>query len=279
MKNITFLSKDEVRKQAPLVFAEGPTRSVSSHYTFANTETVLDDLAKFGWLPTGADQRKARKGVESTFSPHMVKFANPDIVVEGEDGDLTFPQIVLKNRHDGLGSFQFMAGMFRLVCGNGLVIATANFGQIKIAHKGYSFEELRGLVSKRVESLPEVIGTMNQMKERQLTGAEKHNLALDALLLRSGIKPGSDLASEFKPEAGMIAEVLKPIRKEDKGNDLWNVFNTVQEKTVKGGFNLGKRKVKGITSFEKDLQLNQELFESALRFIQPEEAQYELVEA
>jgi len=274
--NITFLSKDQVRQAAPLVFADKPTREVSGAYTFASTETVMDDLAKFGWLPTGASQRTGRKGVESKFSPHMVKFANPDIVVEGEDG-LTFPQIVLKNRHDGLGTFQFMAGMFRLVCGNGLVIATANFGQIKIAHKGYSFEELRGLVSKRVESLPEVIGTMNQMKERQLTGAEKHNLALDALLLRSGIKPGSDLAGEFKPEVGMISEILKPVRKEDKGNDLWNVFNTVQEKAIKGGFNLNNRKVKGISSFEKDLQLNQELFESAVRFLEP--AEYELVEA
>lgn len=276
MKTQSFLTKDDIRRAAPVAFAEAPTREVSSQYVFANTETVIDDLAKFGWLPTSASQRTARKGVESRFSPHMVKFANPDIVVEGQDG-LSWPEIILKNRHDGLGSFQFMAGMFRLVCSNGLVIATANFGSVKIAHKGYSFDELREIVGKRVESLPQVIGTMNQMKERQLTGAEKHRLALDAILLRSGINPTSNGADEFKPEAGMIKSILTPLRKEDKSDDLWSVFNTVQEKAIKGGFQLGGRRVKGITSFEKDLNLNQALFDRALSYIEPAEA--ELVEA
>jgi len=276
MKTQSFITKDDIRKAAPVAFAEKPTRDVSSQYVFANTETVVDDLAKFGWLPTSASQSTGRKGVESKFSPHMIKFANPDIVVEGEDG-LSWPEIILKNRHDGLGSFQFMAGMFRLVCSNGLVIATANFGSVKIAHKGYSFNELREIVGKRVESLPQVIGTMNQMKERELTGAEKHRLALDAVLLRSGIKPTSKDAEGFKPEAGLIKSILTPIRKQDNSNDLWSVFNTVQEKAVKGGFQLNGRRTKGITSFEKDLQLNQALFDRALTFIEPAEA--ELVEA
>ena len=276
MKTQSFITKDDIRRAAPVAFAEKPTRDVSSQYVFANTETVVDDLAKFGWLPTSASQRTARKGVESKFSPHMIKFANPDIVVEGEDG-LSWPEIILKNRHDGLGSFQFMAGMFRLVCSNGLVIATANFGSVKIAHKGYSFNELREIVGKRVESLPQVIGTMNQMKERELTGAEKHRLALDAVLLRSGIKPTSKDAKSFKPEAGLIKSILTPVRKQDNSNDLWSVFNTVQEKAVKGGFQLNGRRTKGITSFEKDLQLNQALFDRALTFIEPAEA--ELVEA
>ena len=276
MKTQSFITKDDIRRAAPVAFAEKPTRDVSSQYVFANTETVVDDLAKFGWLPTSASQRTGRKGVESKFSPHMIKFANPDIVVEGEDG-LSWPEIILKNRHDGLGSFQFMAGMFRLVCSNGLVIATANFGSVKIAHKGYSFNELREIVGKRVESLPQVIGTMNQMKERELTGAEKHRLALDAVLLRSGIKPTSKDAEGFKPEAGLIKSILTPVRKQDNSNDLWSVFNTVQEKAVKGGFQLNGRRTKGITSFEKDLQLNQALFDRALTFIEPAEA--ELVEA
>lgn len=268
MKHLNTLTKDDLLKRAPLVLADKPTREVSSKYVFANTETVVDDLARLGWMPTDASQRSARKkDSPSRFSPHMVKFANPDIVVQGKGDDLSYPQIILHNRHDGLGSFKFMAGMFRLVCSNGLVIATSTFASVGIPHKGYTFEELREVVSKRVEAIPETVDFMNKMKEVKLTGPQKHMLALDGLLLRSGITPGSDASKDFKPEDGMIAELLKPNRKEDGGDDLWSVFNVVQEKVIKGGWN-SNRKVKPITSFEKDLALNQQLFSSALKLVE-----------
>lgn len=271
-----FITKDEIKQMAPVAFSESPTREVSAQYVMHNTETVVDDLASMGWLPTGASQRTGRKGVQTKFSPHMIKFANPDIVVEGKGGDVSYPQIILQNRHDGLGSFKFMAGMFRLVCSNGLVVATSTFASATVPHKGYTFEELREVVNKRVESIPESIEFMNKMKERELNEVEKHKLALDALLLRSGIAPASEEAEKFQYDPTVLTSILVPNRKMDKGNDLWSVFNVVQEKMVKGGWNNGRR-VKGIGSFEKDLALNKALFSSAMELVEP--ADYELVEA
>lgn len=261
------LTKDEMRAKAPIIFASEPTRKVSGQYVFANTETVLDDMATLGWNPVQVAQRTPRKDSVTTFSPHMVKFVNPDIKISGKNGDDSFPQIILQNRHDGLGAFRFMAGIYRLVCSNGLVIATAEFASVAIAHKGYSFDELRDTVRKRVEVLPEQVEIMNQMQDVNMSKAEQRKLALDSLLIRSGINPTSDDASKFEYDGATIEEILQPRRKEDEGNDLWRTFNRVQESMVKGGVKVGRRVSKSIASFEKDLDLNQKLFTRAMEYI------------
>ena len=273
---MNFLDKDQIRQLAPVALLDKPTRQVSDKYVFANTETVIDDLAGLGWRPTQASQRTSRNPESpSRFSPHMIKFANPDIVVKGKtDDNISYPQIVLINRHDGLGAFKFMAGMFRLVCSNGLVIATSTFASVAIPHKGYTFDELRNVVGERTAALPETVTFMNQMKERKLNVGERRKLALDGLLLRAGIAPTTAEALEYEKEyinGELIQSILTPARKEDTGNDLWSTFNVVQERIVKG-FEGGGRKVKSLKSFEKDLDLNTRLFESALALMPEAEA-------
>lgn len=268
---MNFLTMDQIQKVAPLVLAEQPTREVSSKYVFANTKTVVEDLAELGWLPTGAGQRSMKKSMDSpsVYSPHMVKFSNPDIYIEGRDGDMSFPQIVLTNRHDGLGSFKFMAGLFRLVCSNGLIIATQQFASYSIPHKGYTFDELRHMVQERTKALPEQLEVMNQMKQTDLNVGQKRKLAMDGILIRNGIDPTTvveDRKYDFDPQ--MIQQILTPERSSDEGDDLWSTFNVIQEKLVKGGFNVGgRRTAKSIKSFEKDLVVNRQLFASAMSLL------------
>jgi len=266
---MNFLSIDQVRQAAPVAFATQPTREVSNKYVFANTETVINDLGELGWLPTSASQRSVKRADSpSRFSPHMIKFANPDVYIEGKHGDVSFPQILLMNRHDGLGAFTFAAGLYRLVCSNGLVIATAQFASYRIPHKGYSFEELRQVVQGRVQALPEQLEVMNQMKETDLNVGQRRKLALDGLLIRNGIQPTSALAQDYEVDPQVLQEILTPVRKEDEGHDLWATYNIVQEKLIKGGFNVGvQRSAKAVKSFEKDLSINKQLFDSALSLL------------
>ena len=61
-----YLTKEQIKSTTPLVFANTPTNpDVSSKYLFVNTETIIDDLDKLGWLPVQAAQRKSKK-VEGT---------------------------------------------------------------------------------------------------------------------------------------------------------------------------------------------------------------------
>ena len=63
---------------------------------------------------------------------------------------------------------------------------------------------------------------------------------------------------------------IEPVRKEDEGNDLWSVFNVVQEKLIEGDFDYtigGKaRKAREIKNFKQDMKINKELFELALDY-------------
>lgn len=262
----SYLTKEQIKATTPLVFAETPTNpEVSDKYLFVNTETIIDDLAKLNWFPVQSAQRKARKTGGTIFSKHMVSFQNPDIKITSQDGDDAFPRILLTNSHDGMQAFKFSVGIFRLVCSNGLVVADEQFSDFKIKHKGYSFEELRNVVRQAVEDLPNRVQVMNDMKNRILTQEEKNQLALDAMLVRAGVK-----TLEYDKET--IEDILEPKRDADKGDDLWRVFNVIQEKITQGDFHAALtgakvRKVRKIKSFEKDMKVNKELFKLATAMI------------
>jgi len=268
----TYLSKDQIRELAPLVFAEAPTNpDVSNKYLFVNTETIIDDLDKLGWKPVTVAQRKSR-GTNTIFSKHMVSFQNPEIKITSKNGDDAFPRIILTNSHDGMQAFKFSVGIYRLVCSNGLVVADEEFSDFKIKHKGYTFAELRNVVTQAVEDLPNRVEVMNKMQDKILTQEEKNKLALDAMLVRAGIEPGSEKAKKFNYDDETIIDILDPKRKEDEGDDLWKVFNVIQEKITQGDFHAALtgakvRKVRKIASFEKDIKVNKELFKLATALI------------
>lgn len=261
-----YLTKEQIRNSSPLVFADAPTNpDVSDKYLFVNTETIIDDLEKLGWLPVQAAQRKSRKSGGTIFSKHMVAFQNPDIQITSKDGDDAYPRILLTNSHDGMQAFKFSVGIFRLVCSNGLVVADEQFSDFKIKHKGYTFGELRNVVKQAVEDLPNRVQVMNDMKNRILTEDEKRKLALDAMLIRAGVK-----TLDYDEET--ITDILDPKRDADKGDDLWRVFNVVQEKITQGDFHAALtgakvRKVRKIKSFEKDMKVNKELFKLATALV------------
>ena len=269
----SYLTKDQIKEQAPIVFAEAPTNpDVSKKYLFVNTEKIIDDLDKLGWKPVEVAQRKGIKKEGTIFSKHMVAFQNPDIKITSGDGDDAYPRILLTNSHDGMQAFKFSVGIFRLVCSNGLVVADEQFSDFKIKHKGYTFSELRKVVRQAVEDLPNKVQVMNDMKNRVLTQEEKNKLALDAMLIRAGIKIGSEQADAYKYDDETIIDILDPKRDADKGDDLWRVFNVVQEKITQGDFHAALtgakvRKVRKIKSFEKDIKINKELFKLATALV------------
>ena len=268
----SYMTKDQLKEVCPLAFAKEATNpKVSGKYLFVNTETIVDDLDKLGWKPVQAAQRKGR-GKSTIFSKHMVAFQNPDIMIKGENGDDSFPRIIMTNSHDGIQAFKFSVGIYRLVCSNGLVVADEEFSDFKIKHKGYTFEELRGVVNQAVEDLPNKVEVLNKMKNRVLSKKEKDTLALNAMLVRAGIKIDSPQAKKFNYDDETIEDILDPKRDEDKGDDLWRVFNVIQEKITQGEFSAALkgakvRKVRKIKSFEKELKVNKQLFQLATAVI------------
>ena len=266
------MTVDQLKQQVPFAFLDAPTRPVSDKYVHVPTSRVIDDLMSMGWQPVQAAQRRGRAGKTSIFSKHMIKFQNPNLIIKGNKGDDVFPQIILTNSHDGTQSFKFMMGLYRLVCSNGLVIADEEFASFKIRHMGYSFEDLQELITNAVEELPKKVEVINTMKNIELTDKQQKDLAFKAFLLRQGIALESEQAKEVKIADEVLENILEVQRGEDAGNDLWVTFNRVQEAITQGGFQGALqgakiRKVRKIKSFEKDLKLNQQLFDLALQYV------------
>ena len=266
----TFLTEDEVKARCPLAFATSPTNpKVSEKYVQANTATVIRDMAKLGWYPVEAKQKKARKNSSGIQSYHMVVFQNPDIKIVQSDYVEAFPRIILTNSHDGMNSFRFMVGLFRLVCSNGLIIADERLENLVIRHINYTFEDLRKLINKTLEELPEYIEITNNMRTTTLGDIAKADFALKALKVRKNLGDNDQL----NVSEDTLKDLLTPTRDADKGDDLWTVYNVLQEKLIKGGTSVeaGKnnklRKMRPVKSFVRDLSVNYRLFDLAKQYM------------
>lgn len=273
-----FLSMDDLRKACPAAFKTEPTNpDVSERYVQASTATVIEDLAKLGWYPTEAKQCRPKKGSKGIRSFHMIALQNPNVkiskVVKNSDGTSTeivdsYPRIILTNSHDGFNSFKFILGLVRLICSNGLVLCSDEFANLSIRHINYTFETLRTVVTDIVGKVPYVVNTMNDMKNTIISDDNKKELATAVVKIRKEI----DDNQRIELDEATIMDILMPVREEDKGDDLWTVFNVCQEKMIKGGFHsVGKnnksRKQRGITSIKKDIEYNQQLWNLAMNYL------------
>ena len=115
-----------------------------------------------------------------------------------------------------------------------------------------------------VERLPLTVESLNKMKQKQVEEKVAIKFAKKALTTRFT----EDQIKVFKID---FKELIKPVRKEDEGSDLWSVFNVIQEKIITGDFTYlsdGKtRKARQIKNFNQDLKVNKELFEMALELL------------
>ena len=287
--NAQFKSKDELREIAPSIFSTKPSPEVSKKYSHIPTDKLIDDMELLGWFPIDAKEVKARTKDTIGYQKHLVVFRNPDIVINQmpknivesstsptgfrkTDGtfakknpiDTVFPQILLTNSHDGKNAFTFTAGLFRMICENGLVISTNEFEKVAIRHMGYDFEELQKQITEMVEQLPLTVESMNKMIDTQMNQKSILKFAKDMLAVRFP-------EDELRRITIDMDEFITPVRPEDNGDDLWSVFNVIQEKIIEGDFEYTvgtkHRKARQIKNFKQDMDLNSKMFDVALEYV------------
>ena len=247
-------SLEQIRSLAPSVFTTDKAPHLTDKYVQTPTSRVVEDLMSMGWQVTKAQEVKARQG--KGFQKHMVVFRNPEIMIKGANGDDSFPQILLTNSHDGKAAFNFRVGIFRLVCSNGLVISDADFNNVSIRHTNYTFESLQTKINEVIAKLPGLVQKINLFKSTTLTETQMADFATKAAALRN-------------KQTVNIMDLLKADREQDKGDDLWVVFNRIQEKVISGGYGYGRknRKARSVKNFQQDIKLNEQLFELAEAYL------------
>ena len=272
------LSDDEIRVVCPVAFKETMSSKeirnlgLSKHYSFVPTSNVINDLRSMGWEVVDAKQVKARKKSTRGYQKHMVTFEHPDYKVNGAE---EYPQLLLTNSHDGGNAFTLSAGIFRLVCSNGLVIKSEDYGTSRLVHKGYSFDAVQKMVNEFVETIDETLTRITAMKQVELDKAQQIEFAKKAALLRFTAKSYNEDNIE---DVVQIDDLLHAERKEDKGNGLWEVYNRVQESLINGKYLYaasGKvneegtkiRKGREIKNFKQSIDVNKKLSELAFALV------------
>ena len=218
---------DEILKAyAPSIFAEDKHSSRSERYAYIPTIHVLHGLRNEGFLPFYVAQSRTRHEDRREFTKHLIRFRHVNHLNTLTVGT-EFPEISLLNSHDGTSSYQMDAGIYRLVCSNGLIVDAGDVQSIKVPHKGDVRDQVIEAAYEIVDSFPVVQSKMIGMKETKLLPAVQEALAESAIRLRYD--------DPAKPAPITPAQVLTPRRSADIGNDAWSVFNRTQEHLVRGG--------------------------------------------
>jgi hypothetical protein len=261
---MTPLSLDQVKQNAPQAFAAAPKPGVSSKYSFLPTSRIIEDMDRLGWKVNQAKSNRSRTSATKEFGNHVVKFFHPDVFMKDQEGNIeAYVNIVVMNNHMGTGSFKFEMGIFRLVCENGLIIKDKDFGGFNMRHSGYSFDQLQETLNQAMTQLPEVVGKINTYNQIIMSKEAQKAFAQQAFALRS--------YQDRQLTEIELEEFLAPRRKEDEGDSLWVVLNRVQESVLKGGYSITNKKnklrrAKSIKNIQQDIKLNQMVWELAETF-------------
>ena len=259
-----FLSDSDLNRIAPSIFADAAHSSRSSRYAYIPTSRVIEGLRSEGFAPVKVQVARVRDNGRAGFEKHMIRFRQLDSIVKvGE----VHPEVVLVNSHDGSTSYKLAAGLFRLVCSNGLVIPQGDLDEVRIKHTGSNI--IRDVIDgsfKVLEQSKLGLESADRWSQLQLTTGEQTALAIGAHHARFADAAGN---VETPIEA---AQLLRARRSADNKNDLWTTFNRIQENAIKGGLrgverspdgtrrHVTTREVKGI---DGNLNLNKAIWKMA----------------
>ena len=242
------ISLNSLRERVPAIFTKTPSPKVSDRYSFADSEYYLQKFIDADWFI-----HSARQVSKSEYAPHQVILRNNDIATVGD----LLPQLIFTNSHNGIKKMTIDTGIYRLVCSNGLVVPTSITQSLSIKHLDLGDSTTDTIVNSFYEKVPIIMNNIDRMRNKILTDDEIDNFTYNALQIR------------FTNAVGInINDVVKPSRIEDYSDDLWTVFNVVQEKLIRGGIQLpSKRRSRPINNFVNDNNINTKLWELAEQYI------------
>jgi hypothetical protein len=260
------LSREQLTGRVPSAYAEKAYSGTSSRYAFFPTDTVVEALRESGWAPVIAQQQTARAEDRFGFQKHLIRFHRREELGRAVLHDSRL-ELVLMNSHDGGCAFRLFAGVFRLVCANGLVVSEESFGAISIRHTHRTVEQVVDASQKIARNSDGIGGRIDTFRQRVLSEEERTDFATRALALRYD----SAVEAPVRP-----SYLLEPRRREDHGNSLWQTFNVVQERMMRGSRpdrlkamqeNRRTARVRALTGLDAQLNINRNLWELAASYL------------
>jgi hypothetical protein len=254
------LELEQIGRAAPSVLASDKHASRSERYTYIPTIDVLRGLQREGFEPFEVRQGGSGDVEKRAFTKHMIRLRQRGSVMVGD----SFREIILINSHDGTSSYQLMAGMFRLVCSNGLIIGDGELRGVRIPHKGDIVSNVIDGAFTVVDETRQLDARVSDMRALELRPAEQEAFA--------------EAAGELRFDGGAPVtptQLLGARRPDDRGADLWRTFNRVQENLERGGVSyvqrdergrrIARRETRPVQSIDGSVSLNRALWTLAQR--------------
>lgn len=228
-----------------------PYEGVSNAYSMASTGSILEIFRDEGWVPTDYREQRVLSAERAGKQKHCIVLSNPSI------GGSTLPRIMLKNSHDGTSSLRLLSGIFERICANGLVVG-ASAEDIRFRHTSLTEEVVRAGAKRILTSLERSLSLADKMKALTLDEGQRNDYAKRVIEM-----VWEDDKYTIAPSA-----LLWNHRQDQRVPNLWNTFNTVQEKVIRGGVrqyrtngsSIRSREVKNI---DRLITLNQGMWDLA----------------
>lgn len=243
----TFMTIEQAVAQFPQLSNTGRGPMTSKHFDVIPTDSLLERLD--GWQVQSVTVQKPRDPELARFAPHTVRLVNDTVVVK----DKTFVTVEITNSAMGHHKLSATTGLWRFWCENGASMPVFMCQPVEFAHRNIEQQQVIDIESRVIDTAERLDMMIGDWSARELNEAQALEYARQALILR------------WQEHAPIGANDLLTVRREaDSADDLWHVYNRVQEGLVRGGqagqASSGRRvTVRGIDNLAQNEALNQSL--------------------
>jgi hypothetical protein len=205
------------------------------------TAEVIGMLQNDGWLLKGVAEQR---GKNRKISTNYVQMHHPDFSLKNKQGKTeAISSLTISNSCNGSKPLAMDLGIYRQVCSNGAIAFDQHGEQTQIKHTEINANNLQKFIQSVNNKTNKVLESFGILQNKNMTVEEARRFAYKAAQLRYTEDQISDIT---------INDLLSVNRIEDESNDLWTVFNRVQENLTAD-----------VSNFRTDIILNQQLFSLA----------------
>ena len=218
----------------------------------------LDAIREFqhqGWNITGAleDRSKNRK-----VNNHYIRMEHPDFtIIDSRNKKEAVATMNIQNSCNGSKPMELDFGVYRQVCENGM-IAHSSFSNAKVAHTEKGLYSLSKIILNLGIHTQDIMNEFVKLKNSSLSPIKAMAMAAEAAKLRFGEDHSID-----------VKQLLNINRDEDKGEDVWTVFNRIQENLTQPEriYNENGSLMVGVNSIYEDTRINKGLTKLAFQYL------------
>ena len=226
-------------------------QQIDSKPFYNETIDIVSSLKDKGWNVDGVYENRNKKSRK--IANHCVKLTHPDLTMKIGNKNEGFANMYITNSCNGSSPLNMDFGMYRLVCRNGHIIKDI-VADTKIKHTEKDYNRLPQIIANLEDKIQPMFKKFESFKNTTLTSSQLKDLLYNASKLR-----------DFDRNTSLAVrnQLLNVHRDEDKGDDLWSVYNRLQENLIKPNMLVGPdgKIISGVNNPLENIKVNQDLYE------------------